>query len=58
MLILEFIIKVMSTTGVSLDPDFTMKGVKGMLSEMKERPHIFKGHRVLYVHTGKINHSA
>ena len=45
---------VMSATGIPLDPDFTVKCVKGMLSEMRERPQIFKGRRVLYVHTGKL----
>ena len=45
--------KVMSHTGLSLDPDFTVKAIKGMLTEMKERPHIFKGQRVLFLHTGK-----
>ncbi len=45
--------KVMSHTGLSLDPDFTMKAVKGMLNEMKERPEIFKGRRVLFLHSGK-----
>ena len=48
-----FIVKVMSSTGLSLDPDFTVKGVRGMLGEMRERPHIFKGRRILYIHTGK-----
>lgn len=43
----------MSHTGLSLDPDFTMKAVKGMLTEMRERPHVFKGHRILFIHTGE-----
>ena len=49
----EFIVEVMSSTGISLDPDFTAKAVRGMLLEMKERPEIFKGNRILFVHTGR-----
>ena len=45
--------KVMAHSGLTLDPDYTAKAVKGMLTEMKERPHIFKGHRVLFLHSGK-----
>ena len=56
MLDAEFIVKVMSSTGISLDPDYTVKAVIGMLSEMKERPEIFKGNRILFVHTGRTIH--
>ena len=43
---------VSSTTGIMLDPVYTVKAVKGMLEEMAHRPERFKGRRVLFVHTG------
>ena len=44
--------EVASTTGIILDPVYTVKAVKGMLEEMTLHPERFKGRRVLYVHTG------
>ena len=44
---------VMSATGVSLDPEFTVKSYLGMVGEMKRNPAVFKGKRVLFIHTGK-----
>lgn len=43
-----------STTGIMLDPVYTVKAVKGMLEEMTHRPERFKGRRVLFVHTGTL----
>ena len=46
--------EVSSTTGILLDPVYTLKAVKGMLEEMAHRPERFKGRRVLFVHTGTL----
>jgi 1-aminocyclopropane-1-carboxylate deaminase/D-cysteine desulfhydrase-like pyridoxal-dependent ACC family enzyme len=43
----------MSTTGVSLDPEFCVKAVRGMLCEMKINPDRFAGKRVIFLHSGK-----
>ncbi|EDO27428.1 predicted protein, partial [Nematostella vectensis] len=49
---LEDIVRISSTTGIMLDPVYTIKSVRGMLAEMKNNPSRFKGKRVLYIHTG------
>ena len=41
-----------TSTGIILDTVFTQKAVKGMLCEMKKTPDRFKGHRILFLHTG------
>ncbi len=46
----------MTQTGISLDPVYTLKGVRGMVSEMNINPKRFLGKRVLYIHTGIIVH--
>ncbi len=51
-MIIETIIDVVSHTGVSLDPVFCVKGVRGMLTEMKINPERFAGKRVLFIHSG------
>ena len=43
----------MTHTGISLDPVYTLKGVRGMLGEMTTNPARFQGKRVLFIHTGK-----
>ena len=43
---------VCSATGVPLDPEFCVKGVRGMLGEMKANPGRFAGKRVLFLHSG------
>ena len=35
------------------DPVFTVKGVIGMLAEMRDHPERFAGRRVLFLHTGE-----
>ena len=42
----------MRQTGVTLDPVFTLKGVRGLLGELKNNPTSFAGNRILYIHTG------
>jgi len=49
----ETVVEVMSQTGVSLDPQYCVKAVRGMLSEMKENPHRFAGKRILFLHSGQ-----
>ncbi len=44
---------IMCSTGLSLDPCYTLKGVRGMLGEMNSNPTRFKGTRILYIHTGQ-----
>ena len=48
----ELIVDVCSTTGLPLDPEFCVKGVRGMLGEMKKNPERFAGRRVLFIHSG------
>ena len=47
----------MCSTGLSLDPCYTLKGVRGMLGEMNSNPTRFKGTRILYIHTGQCHSS-
>ena len=49
----DTVIEVISETGVSVDPSFTVKAVRGMLQEMKLRPKRFKGNRILFINTGQ-----
>ena len=39
-------------TGVSLDPVYTLKALRGLLAEMAGNPGRFAGSRVLFIHTG------
>ncbi|KAL9964244.1 hypothetical protein ACROYT_G027857 [Oculina patagonica] len=51
---LEHIIEISSTTGILVDPVYNIKAIRGMLYEMKNNPGRFKGHRILYIHTGGV----
>lgn len=53
-IIAETIVEVMSKTGISLDPEFCAKAVRGMLCEMERNPDRFAGKRVLFIHSGII----
>ena len=46
------LVDIVSSTGLSLDPVYTLKGVRGLLAEMGKNPGRFAGERVLYIHTG------
>ena len=48
----ETVADVMSQTGVSLDQEFCVKAVRGMLGEMQKNPSRFAGKRVLFIHSG------
>ena len=50
----EDALKISTATGIMLDPVYTLKGVRGMLSEIKGDPNRFKGHKILYIHTGRL----
>lgn len=46
---LQLLYKISTSTGVLLDPVYTLKAVNGMLKHEKE---IFSGRNVLFIHTG------
>ena len=49
---LSELLEIFTSTGVPLDPVYTLKGVRGMRAELTKNPERFAGKRVLYVHTG------
>ncbi len=51
---LDQLLEVFTATGVPVDPVYTLKGVRGMLSELADNPRRFAGKRVLYLHTGGV----
>lgn len=50
--ITEQLVNIAATTGIVLDPTYTLKGVQGLLGEMEKNPTRFKGKRILHIHTG------
>lgn len=57
-IITEQLVTIAATTGIILDPTYTLKGVQGLLGEMEKNPARFKGKRILHIHTGMyINNS-
>lgn len=48
------LVEVVMKTGVSLDPVYSLKGVRGLLGKNPQR---FAGRRILYIHTGLCSHS-
>ncbi|KAJ8310753.1 hypothetical protein KUTeg_012618 [Tegillarca granosa] len=50
----DFIIKIASMTGIMLDPVYTGKAARGLVHELNNNPHLFKGRRILFLHTGGI----
>jgi len=49
---LDMLVETCQSTGILLDYCYSMKAVKGMLNEMTNNPQRFKGHRILFIHTG------
>ena len=47
------LVDIMSKTAVPLDPVYTLKGVRGMLGELRDNRAAFSGNRILYIHTGE-----
>ncbi|XP_062579033.1 uncharacterized protein LOC134240937 [Saccostrea cucullata] len=41
-----------ASTGVILDPTYTGKAVRGLVSELQNNPQRFRGKQVLFIHTG------
>lgn len=51
--ILELISKSATETGVILDNSYTGKAVYGLRDLMQNKPEVFKGRRILFIHSGK-----
>ncbi|KAH3841240.1 hypothetical protein DPMN_114699 [Dreissena polymorpha] len=51
---LDFILEVASSTGIMLDPVYTGKAVYGLVKELNTNPDMFKGKRILFLHTGGV----
>ncbi|XP_033121526.1 bifunctional D-cysteine desulfhydrase/1-aminocyclopropane-1-carboxylate deaminase, mitochondrial-like isoform X2 [Anneissia japonica] len=51
---LEFITSVSMKTGVILDPTYTGKAAYGLVKQLNTDPRVFKGNRILFIHTGGI----
>ncbi|XP_048744229.1 uncharacterized protein LOC125657593 isoform X2 [Ostrea edulis] len=49
---LEFIMDTGAKTGVILDPTYTGKAARGLVSELQNNPQRFQGNKILFVHTG------
>jgi D-cysteine desulfhydrase family pyridoxal phosphate-dependent enzyme len=49
---LAFISRFARATGVVLDPCYTGKAMRALLEDMRQAPELFKGRRVLFIHTG------
>eukprot|EP00123_Amoebidium_parasiticum_P020877 comp5806_c0_seq1/m.1660 comp5806_c0_seq1/g.1660 ORF comp5806_c0_seq1/g.1660 comp5806_c0_seq1/m.1660 type:complete len:386 (-) comp5806_c0_seq1:110-1267(-) len=41
-------------TGIFLDPVYTVKGAKGLLTELNQNPRRFAGKNVMFIHTGGV----
>ena len=46
-------VNVGSKTGIMLDPVYTGKAAKGLVTELQNNPDLFQGNRILFLHTGK-----
>ena len=51
----EDIVEISRKTEIMVDPVYNVKLIRGMLHEMETNPGRFKGHRILYIHTGEYN---
>ena len=47
-------VEIINKTAVTLDPVYTLKGVRGLLGELRNNPASFDGNRILYIHTGEL----
>ena len=50
----DFVVSVGSSTGIMLDPVYTGKAARGLVKELQNNPDIFKGDRILFLHTGNV----
>ncbi|XP_069114459.1 uncharacterized protein [Argopecten irradians] len=51
---LDFLSSVAVTTGIMLDPTYSGKAALGMVRELNNNQHRFKGNRILFLHTGGV----
>lgn len=49
---LDCVLETARSTGIILDPVYTGKALTGLLRDMKARPELWEGRKVLFVHTG------
>lgn len=56
MLILEFVIDTASMTGQFLDTTYVGKAAYGLSQLMQNKPEVFKGKDVLFLHSGGLTH--
>lgn len=52
----EFICNVAISTGVVLDATYTGKAAYHLVKQLQENPERFKGRKILFVHTGKMEY--
>ncbi|ESO95839.1 hypothetical protein LOTGIDRAFT_175080 [Lottia gigantea] len=50
----DFLTEVGSKTGIMLDPVYTGKAAFGLVQLLEQLPEMFKGRRILFIHTGGI----
>lgn len=50
--VVDFVSEIAMSTGIVLDPVYTGKAVLGFLNQLKANSSVFKGKRILYIHTG------
>ena len=51
----EDVMEISRTTGIMVDPVYKVKAIRGMLHKTETNSGRFKGHRILYIHTGEYN---
>ncbi|XP_052794963.1 uncharacterized protein LOC128227996 isoform X1 [Mya arenaria] len=51
---LDYIVSVASSTGIMLDPVYTGKAAIGLQRELNNNQDMFKGNRILFLHTGGV----
>ena len=49
---LELLCSIARTSGIILDPVYTIKAFNGLKHELENNPDRFKGKRILFIHTG------
>lgn len=52
---LKLLHRIARTSGILLDPTYTLKGARGLLELLHRQPDRFAGRRVVFLHTGGIH---
>jgi len=52
---LDLLAQIARASGILLDPVYTIKGALGLLTSLQEHPEMFRGRKVVFVHTGGIH---